>query len=254
MTSHGRPGAGDTVPVVREEDIRPVAGRGGSRFLVVALVLAGLGVATTVVKPWEVIVPAVPGAPVPGGWHDGGAATRPLSTPVASPAPDGSPALTTTSPACASPQSWRTATIESWFGRMARVWSAVEAGEHALEDPSLPFEPVVAERITAIGWCAPVLGPDRPPVAARASLWRAGDEGMELVVSYVRLEPEGPNALGELWAPPPGNEGVWPPGRYVIELRTPSGSWRHTIGIEILTARPDTTPAPSPSMSPSPAP
>lgn len=225
--------------------MRPLGGGDGSRFLALALVVAGLLVASAVTKPWEAL------APVPAGAVDpAGAATAPRggpggAAPGADPTADatsGDAPSTATSPACASPQSWRTATIESWFGRMARVWSAVEVGEHALEDPSLPFEPVIAERITAIGWCAPVVGPDRPPVAARGTLWRLGDEGMTLA-SYVRLEPERPNALGELWGPPPGT-GPWEPGRYVIELRTPSGSWRRTIGIEIFTAYPDATTLP----------
>lgn len=246
MTNPGRAGLDDTAPVVREHDMRPVAGGGGSRFMVLALALAGIAIATTVVKPWEAVGPGVEGALGHAGSHVDGTAYRPPETPLPDPTPDGASTSVSTSPACASPQSWRTATIESWFGRMARVWSATEAGEDAIDDPSLPFEPVIAERITAIGWCAPVLGPERPPVTAQGSLWRLGGEGME-PVGFVRLEPDERNALGELWAPPPGGDGVWPPGRYVIELRTPSGSWRRTIGIEVLTAHPDSTPFASPS-------
>lgn len=235
--------------------MRPLGGRDGSRSLALVLVVAGLLVATAVTKPWEALAPVPPGPAdpaVPAASPRGGSGG---AAPGSDPTPDATPGdgpSTATSPACASPQSWRTATIESWFGRMARVWSAVTVGEHALEDPTLPFEPVIAERITAIGWCAPVFGPDRPPVAARGTLWRLGDEGMTLA-SYVRLEPEQPNALGELWGPPLGTD-TWEPGRYVIELRTPSGSWRRTIGIEIFTAYPDATPLPTPSAPASVAP
>ena len=43
------------------------------------------------------------------------------------------------------------------------------------DDPAIPFRPIVSEKVTAIGWCAPVDGGERPPLAATATLFRVTD-------------------------------------------------------------------------------
>ena len=120
------------------------------------------------------------------------------------------------------------------------------------DDPAIPFEPVVAASVTAIGWCAPIVGPDRPPLALTATLYRVQD-GVARAIPYDRLEPPEPDALGELWLPRSlgvGNRPGWPMGRYVIELRSESGSYRRFLGLE-LTDRVDRAGS---SERPSPAP
>jgi hypothetical protein len=124
------------------------------------------------------------------------------------------------------------------------------------DDPAIPFEPVVASSVTAIGWCAPIDGPDRPPVALTASLFRIED-GLARPVAYDRLEPSLPDALGELWLPRPqgvGRRPTWAMGRYVIELRTESGSYRRFLGLELMdrVTRAGPSGGPSPSGEPTP--
>jgi hypothetical protein len=103
------------------------------------------------------------------------------------------------------------------------------------EDPAIPFEPIVAATVTAIGWCAPVDGVERPPQALVTALYRVRD-GLAIPVGYDRLEPAAPDALGELWVPKPrgvGNRPTWPMGRYVIELRSASGAYVRYLGLEL---------------------
>lgn len=241
-------------PVVREDDIRPLGTRAGSRAAAVMLVAVAVAIAVALVKPWG-----------SGPLGSDGATSQEPDT--FAPGPSSAQSLVPSTPdpddgssTCNAPVSWRTATIESWFGRLARVWTAAEFGSEAVDDPGLEFVPIISERVMAIGWCAPGIGPERPPLAARGRLWADGPDGL-VIVPVVRLEPAAPNALGELWAPvgrPGASDAAWPPGRYVIELRTPTGGWRRVVGLDVRTARADplpgaspATPAPSTSAPPS---
>ncbi|HKF84716.1 MAG TPA: hypothetical protein VKB30_02955, partial [Candidatus Limnocylindrales bacterium] len=137
---------------------------------------------------------------------------------------------------CALPMQWRSSTIEEWTGHQARVWKAVDVVEAAgPSDPAIQFEPIVAATITAIGWCAPAAGPERPPLDLVTTLYRIGD-GVASAIPYDRLEPAAPDALGELWVPRARSVGQrprWPMGRYVIELRSPSGTYTRYLGLDL---------------------
>ena len=212
--------------------------------LVVGAFLLGL------FRPWDLLGPPGPG---PTATTPGLAAASPGNgTPV-----DGESARTTalrTSPpapqtaiTCALPAQWRSSTIEDWTGRQARVWKAVEVVEATgPSDPSIQFEPIVSPMVTAIGWCAPVVGADRPPQNLTASLYRIRD-GAAVPISYDRLEPPEPDVLGELWVPRPlsvGNRPSWPLGRYVIELRSASGGYVRYLGLDLLDRIERASPAP----------
>jgi hypothetical protein len=143
------------------------------------------------------------------------------------------------------------ATIQMWAGARARVWTAAEAvPATGVVDPSIPFNLVGSEAVEAIGWCAPVSGPERPPLAARATLFRLVD-GVATEVAVDRLEPVTRDALGELWLPrvqPEGRRPEWAPGRYVIRLATPSGGYARYLGLRVGLPEPN----PEPSAAPSP--
>jgi hypothetical protein len=203
-------------------------------------------------RPWDLVVPPGGSTDDPGApGADGVAVVGSLEeqTPPASP---------TSQLTCAYPSQWRSSTIQDWAGRTARVWTAVDVVEASgPDDPAIPFEPVVAASVTAIGWCAPIDGPDRPPLALTASLYRIRD-GRARAVPYDRLEPSKPDALGELWLPVPlgvGNRPTWAMGRYVIELRSESGSYRRFLGLELMdrVTRAGQREGPSPSGSSSPS-
>lgn len=262
------PAPGDDAPVLLapreerqvEESVRLVgrAGRGPAVVgaLVVGAFLLGL------VRPWDLLVPsAADGPPAPGmtaapvvsGASDGAVISGPDATSRSGQTPPSVPARALT---CAFPSQWRTATIEDWNGRQARVWKAATVvAASGPADPAIPLEPIVAATITAIGWCAPIDGADRPPLTLETALYRVED-GIPTPVAHDRLEPVEPDALGELWVPKPrgvGNRPTWPMGRYVIELRSPSGSYVRYLGLELSDRVVRATPGPSEPAASEPA-
>jgi hypothetical protein len=131
------------------------------------------------------------------------------------------------------------AAVQDWAGRTAHVWSAAEAVTAAGPgDPSIPFFAIVSSTVTAFGWCAPVIGDERPPLVAAGTLYRL-DAGGPHALPFDRLEPAAPDALGELWVPVPqsaGRRAPWAPGRYVIRLAAPAGGYERYLGIEVVSA------------------
>jgi hypothetical protein len=291
----GRPGwpADPDAPVLapREEEalaqaVRPVGTRG--RGATVAAVLIVLAFVVGLVRPWDFLGDGGGGTPGPVA-DASGLVVAPTPPPAASSSDAGAPgALPTgdgsTSPTCGYPQGWRSATVQVWGGRRARVWTAVDAAQaRGPEDPAIPFNAIAGEDFTAIGWCAPVTGDERPPASAQGVLWQVGTDGLAHRVAFRRLEPPAPSSLGELWAPdtgstpgPSDSPGVspsasgasgaapaWPLGGYVIELATPDGTWSRWLGLELRavpgstagpTASPATSASPRASGSPVPRP
>ena len=254
---HDRPDAdGEAVLAPREarlieESVSTVGQRG--RSPVVAAVLIAVAFLLGLLRPWDLVV--APGASTDAFGGSGPAGLALTGSTGAEPTPPLSPTRQMT---CAQPSEWRSSTIQDWAGRIARVWTAVDVVEATgPDDPAIPFEPVVAASVTAIGWCAPVDGLHRPPVAVIATLYRVQD-GVARAVPYDRLEPAEPDSLGELWLPPPrgvGNRPTWPMGRYVIELRSETGTYRRFLGLELMdrvtrAASPSPTGSGEPSASP----
>jgi hypothetical protein len=227
--------------------------RRGRGPAVIAALVAGaflLGL----VRPWDWLGGSALTAPIPAATADaGGVIPSPIagvrSLPPSARA-DGDPAPIVGAPTCGYPTSWRTSTIQLWAGVRARVWTAAAAvPATGAGDPSIPINMVGSEAVEAIGWCAPVDGPDRPPLTARATLFRLVD-GVATEVSFDRLEPVARDALGELWLPQKPSEGrrpPWAPGRYVIRLAAPSGGYERYLGLQV--GRPE---PPEPTAAPSP--
>jgi hypothetical protein len=155
-------------------------------------------------------------------------------------------------PTCAYPRSWRLAAVQDWGGRTARVWAAVDAaGASGPGDPAIPFTTIASTAVTAVGWCAPVAGPERPPLAAVGTLFRLDTAGPR-ELPFDRLEPASADALGELWVPVPqsvGRRPPWPPGRYVIRLAEPGGSYERYLGVEVVRVVRDASPGASPGTA-----
>ena len=245
-----------------------VARRGRGPAVAAALVAGAflLGL----VRPWDWFpsgaarVPAPP-APVT---EAGGVTPSPYAGVAALPSSaraDGDPEPASAAPTCAYPTAWRTATIQMWAGARARVWTAAEAvAATGVADPSIPFNPVPSDAVEAIGWCAPVTGPDRPPLTAEATLFRLVD-GVATEVVVDRLEPAARDAFGELWLPQEqagGRRPLWTPGRYVIRLAAPSGGYERYLGMQVglpepvpePSATPEPVPEPSAALTPEPEP
>jgi hypothetical protein len=132
------------------------------------------------------------------------------------------------------------------------VWSAADAvAAQGPLDPAIPFSTIASTTVTAFGWCAPVSGPERPPLAAVGTLFRLDASGPRKL-AFDRLEPAAPDALGELWVPVPqsvGRRPPWPPGRYVIRISAPGGTFERYLGIEVVRAVREIEPA-VPSATP----
>ena len=74
---------------------------------------------------------------------------------------------------CLDPASWRTATIETWRDQTVRVWRAIDpVPASGPNDPAIPIVPAVGSRVAAIGFCAPVVGPNRPTGPVSIQAWR----------------------------------------------------------------------------------
>jgi hypothetical protein len=235
---------------------RPIApGADPRRLYILIGVLVGI-IVLLVVRPWG------EGSGVPPGVSPdvlaGGSPTLvPGATGAGTPVPaDPYADLWVT---CGSPSGWRAATIQDWGGRVSsiRTWIAIDpvAATGPL-DTAIPFAPVATSRVTAIGFCSPLDEERRPPLTATAALW-AIEDGVATALAPPPLEPSTPNALGGLWRPPPGIGGgaAWVPGRYVIEIGSPTGGYRRWLGIEIRDLereREQRTEPPSPRASGSP--
>ncbi len=142
--------------------------------------------------------------------------------------------------------------METWRDRTVRVWRAIDpAPATGPDDPAIPIVPAVGSRIAAIGFCAPVVGPDTPSGPATIDAWRrapaAGNEGSSAGIGRrtVRIELRGivpagsPSPFGALFGPPDPADGAsgWPPGVIVFRYaQSAAGSTRSEtwFGIEVL--------------------
>jgi hypothetical protein len=189
---------------------------------VVAIVLALL-------KPWASPEPLA--TPVPAASR---APSAELATPV--PVPTAPTAESAASGLCFGVAEWRVVAAEIWSDRPVRAWIAAEGRiAHDPLDPNIVFTPVVATAVSSLGFCAPVIGADRPPTDAAVALWRLDDSGPMALRPRVR-EPAVPTPYGRLWWPvvaPGADPGTWAAGRYVVGFAASSGYVRF-LGIEVI--------------------
>jgi hypothetical protein len=166
---------------------------------------------------------------------------------------------------CLEPGSWRTATIETWRAQTVHVWRAIDpTAASGPADPAIPLVPAVGSRIDAIGFCAPVVGPERPAGEATVEAWRLADserlqpDGASTPPVRIELRPLSPtvsqSSLGGLYGPPdPADAAMgWPAGVVVFsyELTTEGAPTAATwFGIEIVLTDPSGA-EPSPSAGP----
>jgi hypothetical protein len=197
--------------------------------------------------------PAVSGASDPGAAPGTTVAVGPGGSALArsasgqSPSSSPSAAEAAVGSICLEPGSWRTATIETWRDQTVRVWRAIDPTRASgPDDPGIPIVPAVGSRIPAIGFCAPIVGPDRPTGTATIDAWwresavdRASPASAAVPIQLNALVPAGsPSPFGALFAPsaPGSATSGWPPGvvvfRYTeISGQAPSSSW---FGIEVV--------------------
>jgi hypothetical protein len=184
--------------------------------------------------------------------------------PIAAPAPSGSApgSLMLLDPArndpellgrCHNTDAWLLSTVETSRGdpvRVLRVLTPVAAAEP--DDPAIPRVVFGAERVTELGWCAPVVGPDSSPGVAAVEVWSlvAGHAQRLAIREDV---PGGSAAFGMLYRAPQGASvdrprgppvrgggaaTSWRSGIYVFAVRDTAGAIRtFAIDLEIIPLR-----------------
>jgi hypothetical protein len=159
--------------------------------------------------------PVVAAAPAPTSRGVGGSRARDRAAMSSRPAPTaGVEAI------CMEPETWRTATIEQWHpDQRVRVWRALDPQPaNGPADPSIARVPAVGEAIAAIGYCAPVVGPDEPTSRATVAAWRL-DGSVATSIPLRQMAPVGGEAtFGALFAPPDARDSSWPTGVYVFRF------------------------------------
>ena len=124
---------------------------------------------------------------------------------------------------CLAPSGWRIFTVERWHEQTLRIWWAIEpvVADDPF-DPRIPILSLVAVDVPALGYCAPLFGPDRPLPGTVVRMWRAGPGGAITEIRTLRLQPPFETPLLALYAPPgssadqPDPAATWPTGRYLF--------------------------------------
>ena len=209
-------------------------------------------VVVAIVKPWGDV--GLGGA----GLADQAApTTRPADAArrTAAPTPAEPDAADRLAEVCLAPSGWRVMATERWRDETVRSWRAVEPSTASGPlDPSIEFTPVAAEALPALGYCAPIDGPDRPPADARGSVYVLRDGGAD-ERAVTRVAPLDDVSGGAAWfgwdrgASDGAFSLTWPVGRYVIRVGTADGRYARWIGVEVLRPFLERS-APSPSTLP----
>lgn len=135
---------------------------------------------------------------------------------------------------CLAPSGWRIFTVAIWHDQTIRSWWAIEPTvADDPTDPRIPVLSIVAADVPALGYCAPLYGPDRPVPGTVVRMWRSGPAGSLTEVRTGRLQPPFETPLLALYAPP-GASGdrldpttTWPTGRYLFS------SGRRWFGVDL---------------------
>lgn len=212
-------------------------------------VIAAIALVVVVTKPWPTADGTGESSPVPNPSGQGSGAGRP-STP--SPSHRFTDGAELVAAFCLDTRSWLVASVERSLERSGdqriRVWRALEPATSARgpDDPAIPDVSVVSEGLTELGWCAPVVGDEKPSPPVDVTVWlRTTGLARPITLNSSRpLSDRSP--YGELYRPPgkgPSSRAAfWPDGTYVFRYRQSDGRERwFAIEVEIR---------PRPSLAP----
>ena len=197
------------------------------------------------IRPWgdEATAPdrAVTRPGQPGGGRRADGRARPLARRGADArAPGDVAALVET---CGSPSGWRAATLQDVGGPVAADPLLDRGRARRGDRPAGSGHPVRAGGDGHRDGHRLLRAARRGGPAARgrtAHPCGRSAAAAQTALSLIPLEPDSPDALGGLWSRPgevtggdDERRGVWPPGRYVVEIASPGGEYRRWLGIEI---------------------
>jgi hypothetical protein len=219
------------------------------RSLAVGLAVVAI-IAVAVLKPWGTAdVPPPPShGPAPAAAR---ATPGPsLGTPVASGRAAVSPASSASEMPLSGPRPggqcqfgdmWRVFTIAVDAGRRVYTWLPVEPVTAATAgSATIPWVRVVADRVSALGFCARV-DPARPRPITGVEAWVRPAPGIDVPVDIAPLAawtPRDPDAgrVFRLVRTPGAENGDWPPGDYVLVVHHGRAADDDWIGVRIATA------------------
>jgi hypothetical protein len=229
----GRPPRGSFAPVDLTHRRPPI-----ERWAVIAAV----ALVIVVTKPW----PSSGGSDQPTRAPETGSRHGTGSGPSAVPSPSNPEAGAESLVAafCLNTRLWLVASVERSVERTIdqriRVWRALEPATAASgpDDPTIPDTSVVSEGLTELGWCAPVIGNEKPTPPVDIAVWlRTAGVARPITLDSSRpLSDRSP--YGELYGPPgkgPSSRAAsWPDGTYVFRYREADGRERwFAIEVEI---------------------
>lgn len=232
MDDPTRPSIEDATGTVNEANPVTVRARVGGPSPVTSRTIAVLGAVLVIliVKPWGAgeVTSAIQQSPRES-------LVAPSTGPAANPTAAPRSQAEVIADQCRAPSGWRILTVARWHDETVHIWSAVEPVATAdPADPQIPYVSMVADQIPALGYCAPLFGPDRPVGGATAALWRIAANGTAESLHPARIEPPFETALVGLYAPPPAirpdQPASWPSGRYLFNA---AGRW---FGIDLVIA------------------
>ncbi|HEV7809763.1 MAG TPA: hypothetical protein VGO64_04120, partial [Candidatus Limnocylindrales bacterium] len=172
--------------------------------------------------------------------------------PDPSPEPDG---LADLRHECADPLGWRVYSHESWTDERVRAWHRLDpvAGATGPLDPGIPVVGI-GSGTTALGYCSPWSGSERPPADASVVAWRivdgdgtsgdgAGARDRQAEPLALRsIAPTVPTVLGALYAIVPNGLAStapeltgWEPGEVVFAMR--GSSWQRWWAVNLPAPR-----------------
>ena len=103
-------------------------------------------------------------------------------------------------------------------------------------DPSIELSHLYAGGLRAVGVCVPRSSAEGViSELARIDLWQVGGDGTaRRVDDAVVLDVPLYRAGEAYWAPPPGQGGLWPAGRYIFEIESDDGGPAEWMGVDFV--------------------
>jgi hypothetical protein len=204
-----------------------------------ALAAASAFLAVAVVKPWPSAEPINRPSPTPVPIVEAARPTRP-------PEPE------SLANECPDPLGWRVYSHAVWTDEHVRTWHLVEPVVTAKGplDAAIPIVEV-GTGTTALGYCSPWTGTERPPADASVVAWQILEDSTGLRAAPLALQsiaPAQPSVLGALYRPPPtpaafatpepnvsADSRLWTPGRLVFAIE--ADGWRRWWSVVVSPTR-----------------
>jgi hypothetical protein len=210
----------------------------------VLAVVAALLAAVVIVKPWSEPAAAI----APPARTVIAVADRPDPTPE----PDGLAGLRHD---CADPLGWRVYSHEIWTDERVRAWHRLDpvAAASGPLDRDIPVVQI-GSGTTALGYCSPWTGSERPPADASVAAWRivdgaatgdrsGSDDRRATPLALRSIAPAVPTVLGALYGLIPSHADAsetndtrgWEPGEVVFAVR--GANWQRWWAVNLPVPR-----------------